>query len=370
MLVHFIHSKQTSHQHTAATTFILLIPAHNEELLISTLLQSIHAQNYPKNMYEIVVVADNCTVQTAHIAMREGAKTYERIDDKRTGKGHAIKFGLKNIKKESYDAVLIVDADSIVEADALRELDKAIQQGARIMQCYNGLANPDDSWFTRLMDVSRSFGNEVLGPAKESIGLSSHLMGNGMCLVRDVIDKYGWNAFTVGEDWEYYAELVMKEERVAFVNSARVYHRESVDLRQATSQRLRWSSGRFAIAVKYGIRLLCDGLKNFSLMKLDAAIPLLLPNPSLGISLTILLFAIALVIPFAGNRGLFLGWFGMLLVLQLAFFLVGVLYVQDRKKKLLAIFYAPVFLVWKSMLDLLSIVGMGRKYWVRTERKL
>ena len=79
MLVHFIHSKQTSHQHTAATTFILLIPAHNEELLISTLLQSIHAQNYPKNMYEIVVVADNCTDQTAHIARREGAKTYEKI---------------------------------------------------------------------------------------------------------------------------------------------------------------------------------------------------------------------------------------------------------------------------------------------------
>ena len=373
ILVHFLISRDSSLEFSPATKFIVLVPAHNEELLISALLLSIRAQNYPKNMYEAVVVADNCSDQTATIAEREGARTVERADGKCTGKGYAIKFGLENIKDEPYDAVLIVDADSIVKADTLTELDKAIQRGARIMQCYNGLANPNDSWFTRLMDVSRSLGNEVLGPAKEKIGLSAHLMGNGMCFVRDVIERYGWNAFTVGEDWEYYAKLVSKGERVAFVNSARVYHRESIDLKQATTQRLRWSSGRFAVAANQGIRLLCEGIKKSSLMRLDAAAPLLLPNPSLSVSLTVLLMAVVLVVPFPDHRGLFgwfLGWFGMLLVLQITFYLVGVMYVKEKKKKLLAIFCAPVFLAWKSVLDLLSIAGIGRKYWVRTERKL
>ncbi len=370
ILVHFFVSKRTSFKFSTATIFKVLVPAHNEELLLSELMNSLRAQDYPENMYEVVVVADNCTDQTAKIAKHENVRTVERKNSRFVGKGYAIKYGLENIENETYDAVLIVDADSVVESGTLRELDRAIQQGARIMQCYNGLANPDNSWFTRLMDVSRTFGNEVLGPAKEKIGLSSHLMGNGMCFVRDVIEKYGWDAFTVGEDWEYYAKLVMKGERIAFVNKARVYHRESVDLEQATSQRLRWSSGRFAVAAKYGTRLLLNGIKSGSILKTDAALPLLLPNPSLGISLTILMFVIVLVIPLSGYRGLFTGWFGLLVILQLAFFLVGVMFVKNRKEKLMALLFAPVFLLWKSGLDLLSVAGIGRKYWVRTERKL
>jgi cellulose synthase/poly-beta-1,6-N-acetylglucosamine synthase-like glycosyltransferase len=195
-------------------------------------------------------------------------------------------------------------------------------------------------------------------------------MGNGMCFVRDVIERYGWDAFTVGEDWEYYAKLVMKDERIVFANKARVYHRESVDLQQATSQRLRWSSGRFAVAAKYGTRMLFNGIKGGSVMKIDAALPLLFPNPSLGISLTILMFVIALVIPIDGYRGFSAGWFGLLIILQFAFFLVGVMYVKKRKEKLMALLFAPVFLLWKSGLDLLSVAGIGRKHWVRTERKL
>lgn len=370
VLIHFLVPKRTVGRITPVTVFKLLVPAHNEELLLGKLLRSIHVQDYPKDMYDVLVIADNCTDQTAKIAMHENVKTVERKDSRYVGKGFAINYGLESVKNESYDAVLIIDADSIVDAGTLKELDRAIQEGARIMQCYNGLANPDDSWFTRLMDVSRTLGNEVLGSAKEKIGLSSHLMGNGMCFVRDVIESYGWNAFTVGEDWEYYAKVVMKGERIAFVKTARVYHKESVDLEQATSQRLRWSSGRFAVAANHGIRLLYDGLKNSSLMRLDAAMPLLLPNPSLGISLTILMFVVALAVPLSDYRGFFLAWFGLLIVLQLAFFIVGVIYVKDRKKKMMAILFAPVFLIWKSGLDLLSVAGIGRKYWVRTERKL
>ncbi len=370
ILIHFLVPQRTIGQITPATVFKVLIPAHNEELLLGKLLRSIHVQDFPKDMYDVLVIADNCTDQTAKIAKHEHVRTVERKNSRFVGKGYAIKYGLESIENETYNAVLIVDADSVVESGTLRELDRAIQQGARIMQCYNGLANPDNRWFTRLMDVSRTFGNEVLGPAKEKIGLSSHLMGNGMCFVRDVIEKYGWDAFTVGEDWEYYAKLVMKNERIAFVNKARVYHRESVDLEQATSQRLRWSSGRFAVAAKYGTRLLLNGMKSGSILKTDAALPLLLPNPSLGISLTILMFVIVLVIPLSGYRGLFTGWFGLLVILQLAFFLVGVMFVKNRKEKLLALLFAPVFLLWKSGLDLLSVAGIGRKYWVRTERKL
>jgi 1,2-diacylglycerol 3-beta-glucosyltransferase len=352
------------------TNIIVIIPAHNEELLLERLIGSIRQQSYPHDLIKLVVVADNCSDMTADIGRDNEAVVLERYELNLRGKGYAIKCALENINLSVHDAVFIVDADSVVEASALRVLDQEIQRGARIMQCYNGLANPDESWFTRIMDVSRTLGNEVLEPAKEKLGLSSHLMGNGMCFVQDVISKYGWDAFTVGEDWEYYAKVVLQGERIAFVNKARVYHSESVNLKQATSQRLRWSSGRFAIAAKYGSRMLFNGMKSSSLLKIDAALPLLFPNPSLGISLTIMMLIVCLIVPLPTHRGILLGWYGVLGILQLAFYLCGILYVKEKIMKLLAILFAPVFMIWKSGLDLLSIAGFGRKYWVRTKRKL
>jgi len=352
------------------THFAVMIPAHNEELLLERLLSSIAQLTYPRNMVKLFVVADNCSDATAAIGRNNGAVVLERYDNNLRGKGYAIKYALANMNLNDCDAIFVVDADSIVEASAMNALDRAIQNGARIMQCYNGLANPDESWFTRIMDVSRTLGNEVLEPAKEILGLSSHLMGNGMCFVRDVIARYGWDAFTVGEDWEYYAKLVTRGERISFVNKARVYHSESVNLKQATSQRLRWSSGRFAIAAKYGFRLLFNGVKNSSITKIDAAMPLLLPNPSLGISMTIMMLIACLVVPLPAYRNVMIGWASLLIVLQIAFFLVGVLCVKNKKMKLLAILFAPIFLIWKSGLDLLSAAGLGRKSWARTDRKL
>jgi 1,2-diacylglycerol 3-beta-glucosyltransferase len=352
------------------TRFSVVIPAHNEELLLDRLLKSFAREEYPYDMINLFVVADNCSDETAAIGRNNGAVVLERYDPNLRGKGYAIKHALANMNFNEYDAIFVVDADSLVEASAMKELDRAIQNGARIMQCYNGLSNPDESWFTRIMDVSRTIGNEVLEPAKEKIGLTSHLMGNGMCFLKDVISKYGWDAFTVGEDWEYYAKLVMRGERIAFVNKARVYHSESVNLKQATSQRLRWSSGRFAIAAKYGLKLLYYGVKSNKIMKIDAAMPLLLPNPSLGISLTIMMLIVCLFVPLPAYRNILIGWVSLMIVLQLSFFLIGILYVKNKKTKLLAILFAPIFLIWKSGLDLLSAAGIGRKSWVRTDRKL
>jgi hypothetical protein len=79
---------------------------------------------------------------------------------------------------------------------------------------------------------------------------------------------------------------------------------------------------------------------------------------------------LCLVVTFPGDEGIVPAWFGLLIILQLAFFLIGVMYVKNKKKKLTALLFAPVFLIWKSGLDLLSVAGIGRKFWVRTERKL
>jgi len=365
----FFSTKVEAREISAFLRFYIVIPAHNEELLIENLLASLNQQVYPPELFEIYVVADNCNDNTAEIARSNGVNVVERKDDVAKGKGYAIKYAIDNAINDRYDALLIIDADSILDENGLVNLNKHILDGKKIIQCNNAVGNPNDSWFSQLLDISRSISNEALEPAKEKMGLSSHLMGNGMCFHREIIKKYGWNAFSVGEDWEYYSQVITQGERVAFAQNVRVSHQESVSFKQATSQRMRWSSGRFAILWRYGLDLFIRGLFSGNLLKFDASLPLVLPNASLAMNLTILGFLGACVSTAVNpnNKILFI-WYCSMLVLHFIIFIIGVFYTKNKLRAFLSIFIAPLFLAWKMGIDILSVFGIGRKKWVRTKR--
>jgi cellulose synthase/poly-beta-1,6-N-acetylglucosamine synthase-like glycosyltransferase len=370
LFAHFLIKERGVLFHSPETRFGVIIPAHNEELLLSRVLQSVNNQDYPRSLFRYIVIADNCTDKTAEVAIANGALALRREDLQHVGKGYAIKFALESIDMDQYDAIFIVDADSVIKNDLLIQLDTALRRGQKIIQCYNGVANPDQSWFTRLLDVSRTIGNEIYHPAKHKLGLSSYLMGNGMCFSRSILLKYGWNAFSVGEDWEYYAKLIQAGEMIAFSNKARVFHQESSSLKQATSQRMRWSSGRFAVAWKYGSNLFCKGVLERDIKIIDASLPLIFPNPSLGINITMIGLILSFVLTVEKSQHDFILWFSSLALTQLLIFLVGILYTRNKWKNFLALFVAPLFLIWKMGIDLFSAMGMGKKRWIRTERKL
>ena len=350
--------------------FGIIIPAYNEELLLGRLLKSIKTQDYPIHMFDTIVVADNCTDATAQVASENGGIVLERFDKQLHGKGYAIKYALERVALAKYDAILIIDADSIIGSNTLASLNQAILEGNNVIQCYNGVANPDESWFTKLLHVSGTIENEIHHPAKQKLGLSSYLMGNGMCFSSKTLLKYGWDAFTVGEDWEYYAKLIQRGEAVLFAKEARVYHQESSSLKQATSQRIRWSSGRFAIAWKYGLPIFYRGLLEGSIRKMDASLPFILPNPSLGMNITITGFLLSFLLPIEMNKYGFVLWFSSLALVQFVIFIIGIMYTRNKFSNFCALFIAPLFLFWKMGIDFFSVLGLGRKNWVRTERRV
>jgi cellulose synthase/poly-beta-1,6-N-acetylglucosamine synthase-like glycosyltransferase len=350
--------------------FTILVPAHNEELHLPRLLASLEAQRYPKDSYRVTVVVDNCTDGTLDVCKRFDVDARERTTSGRSGKGHAIAWALTRIDLARFDAVVIVDADSLVDAAFLAALNLQMHRGDRVIQCYNGVANPEQSWFTRLMNVSRTISNEILHPGKRKLGLSSHLMGNGMCFDAAIFRSEGWNALSVGEDWEFYARLIVSGIDVGYCRRARVFHQESVDLRQASSQRLRWSGGRFLVLYRHVPSLLRAAIRSRRLKYLDAALPLVFPNPSLGMNLTLVgLVAAAAAWWLAGSTGPFL-WFLALAVLQLLMFVIGVLYTEHKAASASSLVVAPIFLAWKMAIDLLSLAGVGRREWKATERRL
>jgi cellulose synthase/poly-beta-1,6-N-acetylglucosamine synthase-like glycosyltransferase len=368
LVVHFLFSMRASTGDSQVTRFAIVIPAHNEELLLPRLLASTNDQDYPKERYATIVVADNCTDGTADAARHHGVSVLERFDQEGRGKGYAIKWALETIDLTRYDAILIVDADCFISTNALTSLDGAIQR-KQIIQCYSGVGNPDDSWFTRLLDVSRTINNDIYSPAKQRLGLSCQLIGTGMCFTTRILKTYGWDALTIGEDCEYYAKLIQNGETIGFDWDAKVYHQESSSLKQATTQRMRWSSGRFAVAWKHGFSLLRRGMIERNVIKFDAGLTLILPNPSLGINVTLVCLAVALLTS-TGNGVALPAWFFLLAAAQLGVFVVGVFYTEKKLSKFLAIFIAPAFLAWKMGIDALAILGVGRKKWIRTERKL
>ena len=370
-LAYFVLKERTSGPVTPLNRFAILVPAHNEELLVATLCQSLLQIDFPKENFEIFIIADNCSDHTADICLQFPLQVLERHEPENSGKGQALAWGLQQIALNQFDAVFIVDADNFVDPAILRELNCLLNQGEQALQCYNAVGNRDDSWFTQLLFVSRTIGNLLYHEAKFRLGLSSYLMGNGLCFKSELLQKKGWTAFSAGEDWEYYAQLVEDNIKVGFAAKARVYHQESRSLNQATSQRLRWSSGRFSIAKTLGLRLFLKGIRERNWMVFDASFPLIFPNYSLQINLTIFASVLALLLPSSALKIFFIIACLCILAGQLLLFIAGSFIAGSLWKIFCAALYVPVFLVWKSVIDILCLTGLYRgNKWVRTKRHL
>jgi 1,2-diacylglycerol 3-beta-glucosyltransferase len=350
--------------------FNVLVPAHNEELHLPRLLASLASQDYPKGNHRVTIIADNCTDGTVAACQPFEVDVFTRVDPERRGKGYAIGWALERLDLAATDALVIIDGDSIADASLLTNLNLQLERGDTVIQCSNGVANPGQSWFTRLMDVSRTIANEIVHPAKRKLGLSSHLMGNGMCFDVDMLRSFGWNAFSVGEDWEYYARLILSGAYVGYSRHSRVYHQESVNLTQASSQRLRWSSSRFQVLRRFGLSLIVAGVRTGDVRCLDASLPLVFPNPSLGMNLTLVGIGLSAVHWLFTSDIQLVVWFALLALMQFAMFMVGVFHTENRLANTLSLFVAPGFLAWKLGIDALSVFGIGSKRWKPTARRL
>jgi len=370
-LAYFVVREQTPGSVEPLNRFAILVPAHDEELLVATLCQSLLQVDYPREKFEIFIVADNCSDKTADICRQYPLKVLERHDPDNAGKGQALAWALQKIALGQFDAVFMIDADNYVDPAILQELSRLLNVGEQAIQCFNAVGNRDDSWFTQLLFVSRILDNLLYHEAKYRLGLSSYLMGNGLCFKSELLQKKGWTAFSAGEDWEYSAQLVGDNIKIAFAARARVFHQESRSLNQATSQRLRWSSGRFSIAKTLGVRLFLKGLKERKWLVFDASFSLLFPNYSLLINLTLAALAFAFLLPASTLKVFFLFAYLCMLTGQFLLFLAAAFISGSPFKIFIAMFYAPLFLVWKSVIDILSFTGIYRgNKWVRTRRHI
>ena len=137
-------------------TFALLVAAHNEEMVIAKIIESLKDIDYPKDMYDIFVIADNCEDNTASIARKYNVNVFERKVPDKKGKGYALEWMFNKIFKmdKQYDSIAVFDADNLVSKNFLMEMNYKLCQGYKVVQGYIDSKNPNDSWITGSYSIS------------------------------------------------------------------------------------------------------------------------------------------------------------------------------------------------------------------------
>src|SRR3954452_3504310 len=204
--------------------FAVLVPAHDEEASIASTLESLFAQDYPSELYDVVVIADNCSDATAAVAREHGALVLERSDATQRGKGFALAWALERLPGEAdrAEAIAFVDADCRVTPNFLTALGARLRAGAQAVQSANVVANPEESTASALRYAAFALVNWVKPLGRTTLGLSTSLHGTGMAMTRDVLRRHPWNAFGLAEDHEYAYRLIAAGERIDFAPEAAV----------------------------------------------------------------------------------------------------------------------------------------------------
>ena len=354
---------------TIQARFLVLIPAHNEEVGIISTLESLINLNYASERYRVLVIADRCTDGTASAARSRNTLCLERFDGQ-PGKGAALAWGIQEARRAqiAFDAVVIVDADTLADRDLLAAFNVEFQAGCQVQQGYNYISNPWSSPFTRIMAVTGVLRNGRYYAGKMALGLQGMLTGTGMCLGAGTLERRGWSAFSVGEDWEFSVELLLGGEEIFFNPLAKTFAKESQNFKQASHQRLRWASGRYAVMGDKVWELIRQGIRRPSVSLIDSAVTLVAPNYSSQASLALLCLVGSWLIADDPLWGFSFYWAAALFAAIASYFVLGIFSTEAPGKALAGLILVPVFLPWRLTIELLGMLGYGRRHWGRRSR--
>ena len=237
------------------TKFAVLIAARNEENVIGNLIKSLLQQDYPKALFDILVIPNNCTDDTEGAALRAGAKVLFCKDPVST-KGEVLHQILHSLSGQ-YDAYCVFDADNIVDSRFLSRMNDAVCAGAKVAKSRQCALNPYDNWVSGGYDLYFQSVNLLHSRARMAFPLSAKLIGTGFMVTDALLAQLGgWNTHTLTEDIEFAVQCAMIGQRVYFVPEAVTYDEEPLSFPVSMRQRRRWSAGVQSVANRYTFRLL------------------------------------------------------------------------------------------------------------------
>ena len=240
--------------------FAVVISARNESAVIGQLIHSIKVQNYPSELIDVFVIADNCTDNTADVAREAGATVFPRFNSEQVGKGYALDYGfnviLSQYSDRGYEAYFVFDADNVLDVNYFREMNKTFDNGAVASTSYRNSKNYDSNWISAGYAVWFLREAKFLNQARLTLNTSCAISGTGFFISAKVIERNGgWKWHLLTEDIEFSANSILEGERISYTPTAILYDEQPITFRDSWNQRFRWAKGFYQVFWHYGARL-------------------------------------------------------------------------------------------------------------------
>jgi cellulose synthase/poly-beta-1,6-N-acetylglucosamine synthase-like glycosyltransferase len=280
--------KSALHESGERRRLAILMPAHDEELIIASTLRSVIPQLAPND--RVLVVADNCSDRTATIAAQEGADVIERSDRLRRGKGYALDFGVRHLEVDPRgppDIVIIIDADCRVGESAIDRLARMCARTMRPVQALYLMHGEDGNAGIkmRIAEFAWAIKNKVRPLGLRRLGLSCQLMGTGMAFPWSRISTASLASGHIVEDLKLGVDLALAGSAPLFCPGALVTSTFPSSEQGVAGQRMRWEHGYLGVIVAETAHLLALSFRTLNGALLAFALDLSVPPIALLVSL-------------------------------------------------------------------------------------
>lgn len=345
---------------------VVLIPAHDEAEGIGAMLSSLQAVISPST--RVLVIADNCTDDTAMRARHAGAAVLERCDAARRGKGYALAFGRDHLAASPPDCVVVLDADCTIEPGGVAELAQvAIASGRAVQASY--LQRPDLAASPKSQISSFAFlvKNLVRQRGMTRIGNVAAMTGTGMAIPWSVFAEAPLASADLAEDLALCVWLTRKGRSPLFIETATVWS-DAASESALMSQRNRWERGFLTIARQKALPLILNGVVRGSRSTFWLGLHLIVPPLALLFVVAGAAFAVTLALAAAGASLLIPACLGIVM-LGAGGATIAAWNVAGREQiSGAALLRVPLYVAAKLPLYRSILRGKGEHGWVRTKR--
>lgn len=352
---------------TSSTRVTVLVPAHNESSHVLPTIVCLLKQLKPTD--RLLVIADNCSDDTAALARAAGAHVLERHHAELRGKGYALAFGVEALRADPPDVVLVVDADCVVSEGAVACIAQHCRATGKPVQMLNLMsAGPGAGLKIRVLEFAQVMKNLVRPLGSFRLGGACPLMGTGMALPWALIANAKLATGHITEDLKLGLDLAIAGHATQFLPQVRVSSAFPMDAGVAKTQKSRWEHGSLAIWMEELPGLLWAALNTGKPALIVMAMDLLIPP----VALYFLVLGVALLTSFTA-AAFWPVWqlaAAVASLASLAFFTAVALTWWRFGRHLLSareLLATPLYALWKLPLYLAFFLK-NRSAWVRTKR--
>ena len=295
------------------STFLVLFPAYSEDRVIVGSVKKFLCQNYPQDKYHVAVISDHQKESTERL-LSDLPVTLLRPVFEKSSKAKALQYAISEVSGQ-YDYVVVLDADNIVETDFLHRLNILLKEGYKAVQCHRCAKNSDSS-VSVLDGVSEEINNTLFRKAHNLIGLSSALIGSGMCFDYSWFSSHVTKLTTAGEDRELEVFLLREGIYIKYADDILVFDEKVSSADNFQRQRQRWMSAQVNCFLSM-IRHLPEAVIRLNINYIDKTIQqMLIPRSMLLLGLLFMSFLISIIAPWWSLK-----WWSLLLLTCLSLFL-------------------------------------------------